>query len=232
MSSAARSTLAGGAVAGPLFAMVELAQACSRAGFDLTSTRSAGSATATSAGSRSPTSSSAARCSLPPQPACVACWPADAATRGLRLIAVFGAGTVAAGAFVPDPAYGFPPGTPGRKSTAVSWHGALHCTIASLAFLALIVACFFFASRFRNLGQRGWATCSALIGALLVVGVGAISIGSPNATANVSFVTAALLGFLWVSALAAWLRAEAGAPALRRSPRSTSRKQASAPTAG
>jgi hypothetical protein len=73
---------------------------------------------------------------------------------------------------------------------------------------------------------------SALIGALLVIGVGAISSGSPNATANLSFVTAALLGFLWVSALAARLRSEAEAPAPRRSPRSTGRKQASAPTAG
>jgi hypothetical protein len=53
-----------------------------------------------------------------------------------------------------------------------------------------------------------------------------------QATANLSFVTAALLGFLWVSALAARLRAEAGTPTPLRSPRSTSSRQASAPAAG
>jgi heme A synthase len=233
MSSTARSTLACGAVAGPLFATVGLAQACSRAGFDLNqhtlSLLSNGGLgwiqianfivsgalfVAATTGMRRVVTSG------------------RAATWGPRLIAVFGAGTLAVGAFVPGPAYGFLPGTPDRKPASVSWHGVFHYTIASLAFLALIVACFVFASRFRNLGQRGGATCSALIGALLVIGVGAISSGSPNATANLSFVTAALLGFLWVSALAARLRSEAEAPAPRRSPRSTGRKQASAPTAG
>jgi Protein of unknown function (DUF998) len=233
MSNTARSTLAGGAVAGPLFATVGLAQAFSRAGFDLDqhtlSLLSNGGLgwiqianfvvsgalfVAAATGMRRVVTSG------------------RAATWGPRLIAVFGAGTVAAGALVPDPAYGFPPGTPDGRPASVTWHGALHYTVASLAFLALIVACFVFASRFRNLGQRGWAASSALIGALLIVGVGAISSGSHNATANLGFVTAALLGFLWVSALAARLRAGAEALAPLRSPRATSSKQASAPTAG
>jgi uncharacterized membrane protein YhaH (DUF805 family) len=231
MRNAARSALACGAVAGPMFVTVGLAQAFSRAGFDLRQHTlsllsngglgwiqianfvvSGGLFVAAATGMRRVLTSG------------------RAATWGPRLVAVFGVGTVGAGVFVPDPAFGFPPGTPDGKPASVSWHGALHYTIASLAFLALIVACFVFASRFRDLGQRGWAACSALIGALLTVGVGAISSGSHNATANVGFVTAALLGFLWVSALAARLRPEAGAPAPRRSPRSTSSKEASAAT--
>jgi hypothetical protein len=231
MRNAPRSALACGAAAGPLFATVGLAQAFSRAGFDLRqhtlSLLSNGGLgwiqianfvvsgvlfVAAATGMRGVLTSG------------------RAATWGPRLIAVFGVGTVAAGAFVPDPAYGFPPGSPDGKPASVSWHGALHYTIASLALLALIVACFIFASRFRSLGQRGWAAYSALIGALLVVGVGAVSSGAHNATANVSFVAAALLGFLWVSALAARLRSEAAAPARRRSPRSTSSKEAYAPT--
>ena len=174
MSNTARGTLACGAVAGPLFAMVGLAQAFSRAGFDLNqhtlSLLSNGDLgwiqianfvvsgalfVAAATGMRQVVTSGRA----------AMWWP--------RLIAVFGVGTVAAGALVPDPAYGFPPGTPGSTPTSVSWHGALH-----------------------------------------------------------SFVVAALLGFLWVSALAARLRAEAGTPTPLRSPRSTSSRQASAPAAG
>lgn len=203
MRDTARSILACGAVAGPLFATVGLAQAFSRAGFDLNqhtlSLLSNGDlgwiqiANFVVSGALFVAAATGMRRVVTSR---------RAATWGPRLIAVFGAGTVAAGAFVPDPAYGFPLGTPDSKPISVSWHGALHYTIASLAFLALIVACFVFAGRFRSLGQRGWAICSMLIGALLVVGVGAISSGSHNATANLSFVTAALLGFLWVSALA------------------------------
>jgi Protein of unknown function (DUF998) len=231
MRNAARSALACGTVAGPLFAVVGLAQAFSRAGFDLRqhtlSLLSNGGlgwiqiANFVISGVLFVVAATGMRRVLT---------SGRAATWGPRLIAIFGVGTVGAGAFVPDPAYGFPPGTPDGKPASVSWHGALHYTVASLAFLALIVACFVFASRFRSLGHRGWAAYSALIGALLVVGVGAVSSGSLNATANVSFVTASLLGFLWASALAARLRFEAAAPARRRSPRSTSGKEASVPT--
>jgi hypothetical protein len=233
VSSTARSTLACGAVAGPLFVTVGLAQAFSRAGFDLNqhtlSLLSNGDLGWIQIANFVVSGALFVAAATGMRPVVTS---GRAATWGPRLIAVFGAGTAAAGAFVPDPAYGFPPGTPASKPTSVSWHGALHYTVASLAFLALIVACFVFASRFRNLGQRAWATCSTLIGALLIVGVGAISSGAHNATANLSFVTAALLGFLWVSALATQLRAEAGTPAPLRPPRSSSSKQASAPTAG
>ena len=42
-----------------------------------------------------------------------------------RLVAVYGAGLVAAGVFRADPALGFPVGTPDGPEP-VSWHGMLH----------------------------------------------------------------------------------------------------------
>lgn len=44
---------------------------------------------------------------------------------GPWLIGIFGAGLIAGGVFVADPAFGFPPGTPEGAPATLSWHGML-----------------------------------------------------------------------------------------------------------
>lgn len=65
-------------------------------------------------------------------------------TWGPRLIALYGLGLIAAGAFVADPMNGFPPGTPSGKALHPTWHGTMHVVSGSIAFVGLIAACFVF----------------------------------------------------------------------------------------
>jgi hypothetical protein len=65
---------------------------------------------------------------------------------------------------VADPAFGYPVGTPDSAPASMSWHGALHGIAPAAASIALIVACFVFARRFRADGQRGWAAYSIVAG--------------------------------------------------------------------
>jgi hypothetical protein len=82
-------------------------------------------------------------------------------TWGPRLIAIYGAGLMAAGLLRADPAYGFGPGAPAGKAVHISWHAAGHLISASIGFTALIVACFVMARYFSRERHRGLAIYSA-----------------------------------------------------------------------
>jgi hypothetical protein len=90
----------------------------------------------------------------------------------------------------------------------VSWHGAVHFVVAAIAFLALVAACFVFARRFASLGQRGWAVYCATTGAVFLAAFAGIASGSGTAALNVAFAAAVVLGWTWLSALAARLTTE------------------------
>jgi hypothetical protein len=196
-----------GAVAGPLFVVTGLAQAFVRTGFDLRehtlSLLSNGNlgwiqiANFVVSGALFLVGAAGMRAAVRDRPG--RRW-------GPLLVGVFGLGMLAAGVFVPDPAYGFPPGTADGKPASISWHGALHYTCATLAFLSLVGACVVFARRFCRLGEARWGIGSLLTGLLVAAGVAAVASGSHNAAANLTFIVTALLGFLWASALALKLR--------------------------
>jgi hypothetical protein len=88
---------------------------------------------------------------------------------GPWLVAVFGVGLIAGGVFVPDPAFGFPPGTPEGRPDHLSWHGMVHGLAFAVGFvLGLIVACFVFARRFAAVKQWGWAAYCAATGVVVL----------------------------------------------------------------
>jgi hypothetical protein len=134
-------------------------------------------------------------------------YPGRAGTWGPLLVGSYGVGLVAAGVFVADPADGFPPGTPAGPPDVVSWHGAAHFVAAGIAFLALVAACFVFARRFASLGQRGWAVYSATTGTVFFASFAGIASGSGGAVLNVGFAGAVVLGWTWLSVMAARLMA-------------------------
>lgn len=115
-----------------------------------------------------------------------------------RLLALFGVGLVAGGIFVPDPALGFPPGTPDRIPDTMSWHGTLHAVAPPLSFAALILACALFARRFAAGQERGWAWyCSVTSAGALVLAAWP----DPDGV-SVRLAVAIGLGFGWMTALA------------------------------
>src|SRR5581483_2877484 len=67
------------------------------------------------------------------------------------LVGIFGASMIGAGIFRPDPAQGFPAGAP--EVAPMSWHGMLHFMLGGIGFLCLIVACFLIARRLSRAGN-------------------------------------------------------------------------------
>jgi hypothetical protein len=128
-------------------------------------------------------------------------------TWGPRLLVLYGVGLIAGGVFVPDPALGFPPGTPDGIPDQFSWHAILHAVAPPLAFLSLIVACFILVRRFAALGQRGWAAYSA------ATGVACLALGAwPGQDGlSVRLAVAQVIAWAWVLVLATRLLTEPAA---------------------
>jgi hypothetical protein len=127
---------------------------------------------------------------------------------GPLLIGVYGVGRIGAGFFRADPALGFPPGLPASAYDTISWHGIMHFVSGGIGFLGLIAACFVFARRFGALGQRGWAAYSMVTGVFFFAAFFGIASGSKGAGVSVAFALAVVLGWAWISAMAARLRSE------------------------
>jgi uncharacterized membrane protein YhaH (DUF805 family) len=191
-----RLRLVCGVLAGPLYLLVSYAQAFTRDGFDLTrdafSYLSLGDAgwiqiaNFMFCGLLFVVAATGLRQTLRGEPGGV--W-------GPLLIGAMGAGMIAGGAFVVDPAFGYPPGAPAGTPPVLSWHGMLHGVAFTAAMLSWIAACFVFTRRFAVTGQRGWSIYSALTGTVLLVPVATV-VAPPAA---LLIYIAATLGWVWTS---------------------------------
>ncbi|TMR08141.1 DUF998 domain-containing protein [Nonomuraea turkmeniaca] len=202
--------LACGVVAGPLFIISVLAQALTRAGFDL---------------QRHPLSS----LSLGPLgwiqittfvvTGLLVLAYAVATRRVLRpgrggtwaplLIGMNGASLIASGAFLADPINGYPPG----MSEQATWHGIVHSLAPAIAGLAGLAMYAIFARRFAAMGRRGWATfCLVIAPIVVILNVAAL----PAADFRLTLAGLAL-SWAWTSLIAARLMVEARARTANRS---------------
>ena len=127
-------------------------------------------------------------------------------TWGPILVGLYGLGLIAAGIFVADPINGFPPGIP--ESSSISWHALLHFVSAAIAFVGLIAACFVFARRFAALHERGWARYSLLTGILFLGAFVGIASGAKLSALVLAFWGAVIIGWAWLSVMAARLMSE------------------------
>jgi hypothetical membrane protein len=185
-----RSLLGWGAVAGPFYIAVSLAQALTRDGFDLTrhpwSVLENGpwgwiqSANLVLTGAMVVAFAVGVRRALGPG-------------RAPRLLGLYGGTLAAAGVFTADPVAGFPAGSPGGT---VSWHGMLHFALGGIGFLGMIAACLVLARRL----PRGWALFSRVTGIAFLAAFAGITTGSPAAT--LPFVAGVVLSFGWLAGLA------------------------------
>jgi hypothetical protein len=200
-----KGLLACGAVAGPFYVVVGLAQALTRPGFDLArhdlSLLANGSlgwiqisnliltgllVLAGAVGIRRALATGPGR------------------TWGPLLVGVYGAGMISAGVFVADPALGFPPGTPDNANT-VSWHGLLHLLSAAIGFLSLIAGCMVLARRFAAGGLRAWSGFSIVAGVLFLAGFLGLAVGQHSSWAILGFWIGLLVVWAWLSATTARL---------------------------
>lgn len=203
-----RALLTCGAVAGPLYVTVSLAQALTRDGFDLTrhqwSLLLNGSLgwvqvlnfvcsglliLGYALGLRRATTHVAGKRLAP------------------GLIAAFGVSMVVAGLFKADPALGFPVGTP-ATATEVSTAGMVHFAAAGIGFLAVAVACFVLARRYARDRVRHLPTFSRVTGVAFLGGFFCVASGGGSVIANLLFTATVMLVLGWMSATAVHHRSE------------------------
>ncbi|MFI7470188.1 DUF998 domain-containing protein [Nonomuraea sp. NPDC049646] len=200
-AASTRSLLTAGAVAAPLWTVVNLAQVLTREGFDIVrhplSQLSTGSlgwiqvADFLVVGALVIAGSYGLRRAVPGR------WLP-------RLLLVNGIGMISAGIFRMDAGDGFPVGTPAGPPATMSWHAGLHMASGSIAFIALAAACFVLGRHFSRAGAPGSAVASFVAGAAVIAGNGWTMSGGPGGSVTLAVgVTGAML---WVSAVAFRLR--------------------------
>ncbi|HEX8795609.1 MAG TPA: DUF998 domain-containing protein [Polyangiaceae bacterium] len=200
--------LGGGILAGPLFALGSLLHGFTREGFDVTrhgiSMLLLGSRgwiqflifelagfliVATAAGARR------------------VLHPGRAGTWGPLLIGGYGLGLIIAGIFPPDPAFGFPPGTP-DSMPAMTANGSLHAVGFFVSMLSFIAGGIVLARRFFARRERGWGTYSAASAVATPVLVILSIVLAPHG--GIALVGVLLVTGGWIAAVSAKLRAESG----------------------
>jgi hypothetical protein len=117
-----------------------------------------------------------------------------------RLLAVFGAGLMAAGVLRADPADGFGPGAPAGKAAHISWHAAGHLVSSGVAFAALIAACFVVARYFTRERRRGMAVYSRVTGLTFLAAFAGVASGSSSSAVVIPFYAAVLAAWAWIAA--------------------------------
>lgn len=120
-----------------------------------------------------------------------------------RLLAVYGAGLMAAGVFRADPADGFGPGAPLGKAVHVSWHGDGHLIAAGIAFAAIIAACFVLGRQYSRTGHRGLAVYSRITGIVFLAAFAGVTTGSSSPAIVVPFYAGVLAVFAWIAVISA-----------------------------
>jgi Protein of unknown function (DUF998) len=190
-----RRLLRAGAVAAPLFAVVALAQAAARPGYDLT---------------RHPVSMLALGdlgwiqtanfvvCGVLMLVAAVGVRRArrgqKGGTWGPILFVTQGVGLLVASAFEIDPGDGFPIGTPAGAPTTMSWHMLVHNAGGSLTFFTMIAACFVLARVFDRKGKTLGRVCA------VAFAVGLVWAMTGGAAGSLTLFLGVVIAWAWESA--------------------------------
>jgi hypothetical protein len=198
-----RALLMCGAVAGPVYVAVALAQALTRDGFDLARHRF----TALTGGDlgwvhRSNMVLVGVLTVLFAVGVARVLRPGRGATWGPRLLGLFGAAYVVGGLLTADPAAGFPPGA--AQVVGTTWQGAVQNASRGASTVLLVATAVVMAIQAAASGQRNWAWFHVLYGAAVpvvfagLIGVNSAVGGYPYALAVVFLVAP----WIWVTALA------------------------------
>jgi hypothetical protein len=99
----------------------------------------------------------------------------------------------------------FPAGTPDGPPVAPTLHGTLHFVSGGIGFLALIIATFVMAKRFRREGRTGRAVGSIFTGVAFLVSFVGIASGSASPAITLTFTGAVLLVWIWLTSTSVYL---------------------------
>jgi hypothetical protein len=210
-----RALLACGAVAGPLYVTVTLAQALNRDGFDLRHHRFTLLTTgdlgwlhqANMVGVGVLTVLLAVGVSLMLRKGRGAVW-------GPRLLGLFGVAYIIGGVLRADPVVGFPPGTT-LEMVQTTWQGVVQNASRSASSILLIATSLVIAGWFAAERRRGWAWFYATAIPLVFVALAAVGLAiGINPVAPAFLVTP----WIWVTALAVHLYGSSEAPISARPP--------------
>lgn len=200
-SATTRSLLTCAVVASPLWAVVSLAQAVVREGFDITrhplsalSNGGLGWLQITNfllAGTLLAIGATGLRRALHGAPG---------GTWAPRLVRIGGIGMIAAGAFVMDPIDGFPVGAPSAQAATLTWHSYAHFAAGTVTFTSLIAACYVLGRHFSRAGNRRYAIASRVAGTALLIGNGWAMGGGRAGTLTLG--VGAITAMLWTSVVA------------------------------
>lgn len=120
-------------------------------------------------------------------------------TWGPLLVGLFGLGLTVAGVFATDPALGFPVGTPDAMPEQLSWHAVAHNIAAQSAFAACAAAAVVFARRYRRARRTGLAVGSVAVPALLV----AVMVAPVPVGMGIRLLAGTVVLFGWLSTVCA-----------------------------
>lgn len=122
------------------------------------------------------------------------------------LVGLYGLGLVIAGIFPAPACCGFPAGTPEDQMPVMTPSAIIHSIGFMVAFSSLIIASFVAALRLSG----GSSLASLLAGILmpLLVGLGMSNVMAPG----VAFFVAAIIGWVWLGAVAMMLAGQAATP--------------------
>jgi hypothetical protein len=121
------------------------------------------------------------------------------------LIGIYGIGLVIAGMFPPPACCGFPAGTPDDQIPVMTTGAIIHSMGFMIAFTSLIIACFVAAGRLS--GNASFLSLASGVSMPILVGVGMANVVAPG----VAFLVAAIIGWVWLSAMSMTLPQPLGA---------------------
>jgi hypothetical membrane protein len=119
-----------------------------------------------------------------------------------------GLGLIIAGLFPPDPGFGFPPGTAEGAPSALTYRSQLHGVGFTLAFISFVVTCAVFARRDGR--RRHWGRLAYSV--LTAVGTLTLSMWPGNGGIALRDLAAAALLWAWITVQSVWLMARPAVP--------------------
>lgn len=198
-SSATRSLLRYGVIAGPFYLAVGLAQALLRDGFDFA--RHPLSVLANGPGGWVQTANFVLTGLMVIAAAIGFRRALGPGSRAVSLfLGAFGASMIVAAVFRADPMDGFPIGTPKGPPTSISTTGLVHFATGALGFVSLAISCLFAAWAMSRRGTRSLARLSLLCGVVILLGFFS-GMAIPNSSPVLGIWIAVVAGWAWLAVM-------------------------------